>query len=56
MHGNQPAAKARMSVSLNTTTNIAYFYGGRTETSQSQPANYVIQKKIQFSVKIESTN
>lgn len=40
LHGTQPSPKARMSVSLNTTTNIAWFYGGRTESSQQQPANY----------------
>ncbi|KAG2193233.1 hypothetical protein INT47_010708 [Mucor saturninus] len=31
--GTQPVTKARMSVSLNTTTNAAWFYGGRAESS-----------------------
>ena len=43
LHGNLPTPKARMSVSLNTTTNVAWFYGGRTESSQTQAANYVRQ-------------
>ncbi|KAI7897962.1 uncharacterized protein BX663DRAFT_583041 [Cokeromyces recurvatus] len=39
LQGVQPSPRARMSVSINTTTNIAYFYGGRTELTQS-PMNY----------------
>ncbi|KAI8083791.1 hypothetical protein BDF21DRAFT_416637 [Thamnidium elegans] len=35
IQGQQPEVRARMSVSLNSTTNIAWFYGGRTESSQN---------------------
>ncbi|KAI8052561.1 uncharacterized protein B0P05DRAFT_591734 [Gilbertella persicaria] len=38
--GTPPSARARMSVSLNTTTHIAYFYGGRTELMQPSSSNY----------------
>lgn len=40
LQGEQPSPRARMSVSLNETTNVAWFYGGRSE-KQEQPSKYV---------------
>ncbi|CEP09389.1 hypothetical protein [Parasitella parasitica] len=37
--GSEPSPRARMSVSMNETTNIAWFYGGRTELTD-QSSNY----------------
>lgn len=48
LQGQQPITKARMSVSLNTTTNVAWFYGGRTVMTQ-QPADYVsLEKRLKL--------
>ncbi|KAK4510035.1 carnitine O-acetyltransferase yat1 [Mucor velutinosus] len=37
--GSEPSPRARMSVSLNETTNTAWFYGGRTESTE-QSSDY----------------
>lgn len=41
--GSEPSPRARMSVSLNETTKTAWFYGGRTESTE-QSSDYVNRK------------
>lgn len=40
LQGIQPAPRSRMSVAVNTSTNTAWFYGGRTEMT-AQFTHYV---------------
>ncbi|KAI9480728.1 MAG: hypothetical protein EXX96DRAFT_563968 [Benjaminiella poitrasii] len=52
--GTSPSHRARMSVSLDPTTNVVYFYGGRTELSQ-QPRNY-FNSFYNFDIKTSTWN
>lgn len=47
LQGIKPSPRSRMSVSVNETTNIAWFYGGRSELT-AQQTSYV-KREIQSS-------